>query len=161
MSLRHPPAPSISTLKHKAFLTPESTSSTPTSGRYSSKCSYLDWQLNIDPSTLLDFESQVPCDFTDPGPYPPIVLPQPSSSPFHTSASSYTSIPSFGHRTSLLKPAQPAIVLSPLVCYPTPSMPDTPSCSHSTSTSPRRPPRLPLHRTCRTLMSRSSRLQAP
>ena len=161
MSLRHPPAPSISTLKHKAFLTPESTSSTPTSGRYSSKCSYLDWQLNIDPSTLCDFESQVRRDFANPGPYPPIVLPQPSSSHFHTSASSSMSIPSFGHCTSLLKPTQPAIVPSPLVCYPTPSTPDTPSCSHSTSTSPCCPPRLPLHRTCRTLMSRSPRLQAP
>src|SRR5882762_10640103 len=150
MLLQHPPTPSISTPKHRAFLTLESVSSTPTSGKHSSKFSYLELQLNVDPSTVPNFESQVRRDFTGPGPYPPIVLPQPSSSPFHTSASSSTSIPSFGHRTSLLKPTQPAIVPSPLVCYPTPSTPDTPSCSHSTSTSPCCPPRLPLCRTCRT-----------
>src|SRR5882762_11152189 len=64
-------------------------------------CSYLEWQLNVDPSTLRDFEAQVRRDFAGPGPYSPIVLPQPSLSPFHTGASSSTSIPSFGHRTSL------------------------------------------------------------
>jgi len=79
-------------------------------------CSYLEWQLNVDPSTLRDFESQVRRDFAGPGPYSPIVLPQPSLSPFHTGASSSTSIPSFGHRTSLPKPTQPAIVSNPLVC---------------------------------------------
>ena len=79
-------------------------------------CTYLDWQLNVDPSTLLNFESQVRCDFAGPGPYPPIVLPQPSLSPFHTSASSSMSIPSFGHRTSHLKLTQPVIVPNPLVC---------------------------------------------
>src|SRR5882762_6006342 len=100
LSLQHPPAPSISTPKHKAFLTLESTSGTPTSSKYSSKYSFLEWQLNIDPSTLPDFELQVHCNFAGPGPYPPIVLPQPSS-PFHASASSCMAIPSFGHCTSL------------------------------------------------------------
>ena len=31
--------------------------------------SYLDWQLNVDPSILHDFESQVHRDFAGPGPY--------------------------------------------------------------------------------------------
>jgi hypothetical protein len=54
--------------------------------------------------------------------------------------SSSTSIPSFGHRTST-KPSQPAIVPNPAICYTTPPTPDTPSCSHSTSSfSPPTPP---------------------
>src|SRR5882762_1736437 len=72
MLLQHPPTPSISTPKHRAFLTLESVSSTPTSGKHSSKCSYLELQLNIDPSTVPNFESQVCRDFAGPSPYPPI-----------------------------------------------------------------------------------------
>src|SRR5882762_5250992 len=76
-------------------------------------CSYLEWQLNVDPSILHD---QVCHNFIGPGPYPPIVLPQPSPCPFHSSASSSTSIPLFGHCTSLLKSTQPTIIPNPHVC---------------------------------------------
>ncbi|KAI0286341.1 hypothetical protein BC826DRAFT_972672 [Russula brevipes] len=37
--------------------------------------SYLEWQLNVDPSTLRDFQSRVQQDFTRPGPYLVMVLP--------------------------------------------------------------------------------------
>jgi hypothetical protein len=48
---------------------------------------YLEWHLNIDPSTLHDFQSHVQQDFTGPGPYPAMVLPQPVLAPFtHQSA---------------------------------------------------------------------------
>lgn len=60
-------------------------------------CSYLELQLNIEPKNLKGFEDKVCRDFAGPGPYPPIVLPQPAPSPFaHPGASSSTSIPSFG-----------------------------------------------------------------
>jgi hypothetical protein len=41
------------------------------------RCSneYLERQLNVDPSTLRDFESHVCHDFAGPGPYPTVVLP--------------------------------------------------------------------------------------
>ena len=32
-------------------------------------CSYLEWQLSIDPSTLHDFQACVQHDFAGPGPY--------------------------------------------------------------------------------------------
>jgi hypothetical protein len=40
-------------------------------------CSYPERQLNIDLTTLRDFRTRVQHDFTGPGPYPPMVLPQP------------------------------------------------------------------------------------
>ncbi|KAF8487731.1 hypothetical protein F5888DRAFT_1810486 [Russula emetica] len=45
-------------------------------------CSYLEWQLNVDPTTLRDFQAWVQQDFADPGPYPPMVLPQPAPASF-------------------------------------------------------------------------------
>jgi len=42
-------------------------------------CSYLEWQLNVDSATLCDFQARVQLDFTGPGPYPAMVLPQPAS----------------------------------------------------------------------------------
>lgn len=100
-------------------------------------CSYLEWQLNVEPKILKEFEDKVCRDFAGPGPYPPIVLPQPAPSPFaHPGASSSTSIPSFGHRTSPPKPVPAAIAANQTMSSPSPSIPDTPSSSHSTSTSP-------------------------
>jgi Cyclin, N-terminal domain len=104
-------------------------------------CSYLEWQLNVDPTTLRDFESRVRHDFAGPGPYPAMVLPQSAPAPFaHPSASSNVnsssscSIPSFTTRVSLPKDAPP-VVPSPAIPYPS-SPPDTPEASHSVSTSP-------------------------
>ncbi|KAF8500141.1 hypothetical protein F5888DRAFT_1610407, partial [Russula emetica] len=45
-------------------------------------CSYLEWQLNVDPTTLRDFQARVQQDFAHPGPYPPMVLPQPAPASF-------------------------------------------------------------------------------
>ena len=40
-------------------------------------CSYLEWQLNIEPSALKEFEQKVRRDFKGHGPYPTYVLPSP------------------------------------------------------------------------------------
>jgi hypothetical protein len=37
-------------------------------------CQYLDWELNVKPSTLKEFEAMVRKDFAGPGPYPTYVL---------------------------------------------------------------------------------------
>jgi hypothetical protein len=39
-------------------------------------CSYLDWQFNVDLTTLHDFQARVQLDFADPGLYPLMVLRQ-------------------------------------------------------------------------------------
>jgi hypothetical protein len=66
-------------------------------------CSYLEWQLNVDPSTLRDFQNRVQRDFAGPGPYPPMVLPQPVPAPFaHQSNTSSTApTPAFAPRAPL------------------------------------------------------------
>jgi len=103
-------------------------------------CSYLEWQLNVDPSTLRDFSNRVQQDFAGPGPYPPMVLPQPAPAPFtHQSSSSATS--GSGSAMPLLAPRVPMpkdapVIPSPSIpSYPS-SPPDTPGASHSASTSP-------------------------
>jgi hypothetical protein len=62
-------------------------------------CSYLEWQLNVDPSTLRDFAG--------PGPYPPAVLPQPVLAPFahKSNITSTGSIPAFASCTAFPKDA--------------------------------------------------------
>ncbi|KAH9057673.1 hypothetical protein EDB87DRAFT_1578552 [Lactarius vividus] len=97
-------------------------------------CSYLEWQLNVDPSTLRDFESRVRHDFAGPGPYPSVVLPQTAPAPFAHSANPSSSIPSFTARVSLPKDA-PVIPSPPIASYPSSPL-DTPEASHSASTSP-------------------------
>ncbi|KAH9171435.1 hypothetical protein EDB89DRAFT_2070756 [Lactarius sanguifluus] len=90
--------------------------------------------LNVDPSTLRDFESRVRHDFAGSGPYPTVVLPQTAPAPFAHSANPSSSIPSFTARVSLPKDA-PVIPSPPIASYPS-SPPDTPEASHSASTSP-------------------------
>lgn len=102
-------------------------------------CSYLEWQLNVDPSTLRDFQNRVQRDFAGPGPYPPTVLPQPVPAPFaHQSAANVsggTSIPAFAARAPLPKDAP--VIPSPSIRTYHSSPPDTPEASpHSASTSP-------------------------
>ena len=119
-------------------------------------CSYLEWQLNVEPTQLTDFEVKVKRDFKGPGPYPsyslpsPAPSPMPSTTPYGTAA---VSVPSFVHgqgvpTTSPPKsaPRPPPPVSSvpaaphqePMYLTPpsSPSMPPTPEASHSTSTSP-------------------------
>jgi hypothetical protein len=104
-------------------------------------CSYLEWQLNVDPATLRDLQSRVQLDFAGPGPYPPTVLPQPTSAPFshqstgnNINSSMGSSIPAFASHVPLFKDA-PVIPSPSIRTYPS-SPPDTPEASHSASTSP-------------------------
>lgn len=104
-------------------------------------CSYLEWQLNVDPTTLRDFQARVQLDFAGPGPYPPMVLPQPAPAPFshqstgnNINSSTGSSIPAFTSRGHLSKDA-PVIPSPAIRTYPS-SPPDTPEASHSASASP-------------------------
>ena len=102
-------------------------------------CSYLEWQLNVNPSMLHDFTYCIQQDFTGPGPYPPMVLPQLAPVPFmHQSSSSATS----GSRSAmpLLAPHIPMpkdapVILSLLIPICT-SLPPNTQATHSASTSP-------------------------
>ncbi|KAI0753096.1 hypothetical protein C8Q80DRAFT_1096589 [Daedaleopsis nitida] len=128
-------------------------------------CSYLEWQLNIEPSALKEFEQKVRRDFKGLGPYPTYVLPSPAPSPM-PSTTPYTApsngiapTPSFAARsqhppsTSPPKPIPPPVPVhagappySATSSPSTPDTPDTPESSMSTSTSPASsaPPSTPL-----------------
>src|SRR5258708_4113263 len=45
-------------------------------------CSYLEWQLSVDPLMLRDFQARVRHEFAGPCPYLTTVLPQPAPAPF-------------------------------------------------------------------------------
>jgi hypothetical protein len=56
-------------------------------------CFYLEWQLkvlNVDLSTLCDFEIHIHHDFAGPGPYPAVMLLQTAPAPFTLCATSFT-----------------------------------------------------------------------
>jgi len=111
-------------------------------------CQYLDWELNVEPSTLKEFEAMVRKDFAGPGPYPTYVLQTisklaaTSTNPFPAIApnTSTSPIPSFGpQQVSPPKPTPPppSIPMDPTRAYLTPpTTPDTPEPSYSESTSP-------------------------
>jgi len=114
-------------------------------------CSYLEWQLNVEPTQLKEFESKVRRDFKGPGPYPNYVLPSPAPSPM-PSTSPYVAganppPPSFvTGRSPSTSPPKPATTIAPssristeqayLTPPTSPDYPDTPDASHSVSTSP-------------------------
>ncbi|TFY74863.1 hypothetical protein EWM64_g9149, partial [Hericium alpestre] len=113
-------------------------------------CSYLEWQLNVEPTTLRDFEMQVRRDFSGPGPYPPVNLPQSVPAPFpHPNASSSTSIPMFGSsRTSPPKPSAPSISPNSSITYSmATSLPIPPPHRARHPRRPRRRPRPRRHPT--------------
>src|SRR5713226_36949 len=101
-------------------------------------CSYLEWQLSVNPSTLRDFQARVQHDFAGPGPYPTTVLPQPAPAPFaHQSttniSSSGSSMLAFASHVPLPKDAP--IIPSPMIrTYHSSPPPDTPGASHSART---------------------------
>ena len=64
-------------------------------------CSYLEWQLNVDPAELKEFETKVRRDFKGPGPYPNYSIPSPAPSPMPST----TPYGSSTTRTPLLLPA--------------------------------------------------------
>ncbi|KAF9243147.1 hypothetical protein BU15DRAFT_86565 [Melanogaster broomeanus] len=108
-------------------------------------CQYLEWELNVDPVTLREFEVMIRRDFAGPGPYPTYILPSttkatppPTANPFASSSTTGPSpSPSSGQRyPSPPKPAYP-LPTNPSSAYMTPpTTPDTPSPCYSTSTSP-------------------------
>jgi len=108
-------------------------------------CQYLDWELNVEPSTLLEFENMVRKDFAGTGPYPTYVLQTISKLANAATVStivpntSTSPIPSFAPRQS--SPPKPiplsSIPHNPSQAYITPpTTPDTPSPCRSNSTSP-------------------------
>lgn len=135
-------------------------------------CSYLEWQLNIDPSALTEFEQKVRRDFKGSGPYPTYILASPAPSPVpsttpYTPANASAPPPSFTTRvtnapsTSPPKPIPPPVPVHagnpyghghghhaphPPARASAPNTPDTPESSMSTSTSPASsaPPSTPL-----------------
>ncbi|KAI0653501.1 hypothetical protein C8Q70DRAFT_937610 [Cubamyces menziesii] len=84
-------------------------------------CSYLEWQLNIDPEALKEFEAKVRRDFKGPGPYPTYVVstpapsPMPSTTPYTQTNGDAAPTPSFTKRptqppsTSPPKPIPPPV----------------------------------------------------
>ena len=76
-------------------------------------CSYLERQLNVDPSTVRDFENRVHHDFAGSGPYPTIVLPQTIPPAYPLSA-----------RGSLSKGAP--VIPSPSIACPSIAYPSSP-----------------------------------
>ena len=106
-------------------------------------CSYLEWQLNIEPEALKEFEAKVRRDFKGQGPYPTYVLPSPAPTPV-PSTTPYgvpsNSTPSFAARPSTSPPKPTPMPVETPSAYPSPptspDTPDTPEQSYSTSTSP-------------------------
>ncbi|KAI0079277.1 hypothetical protein K474DRAFT_1673492 [Panus rudis PR-1116 ss-1] len=127
-------------------------------------CSYLEWQLNVEPEQLKEFEEKVRRDFKGPGPYPtytvstPAPSPMPSNTPYGTRQP--TNPPSFvSGRAPSTEPPKPApapvkaVHPHPLQTAPLPpssqptsvymvnspmdpGTPDTPEAYRSNSTSP-------------------------
>ncbi|EIW80626.1 hypothetical protein CONPUDRAFT_82776 [Coniophora puteana RWD-64-598 SS2] len=123
-------------------------------------CQYLDWELNVDPVTLQEFEAMIRKDFAGPGPYPTYILPSPSKAtppppstvfpsstptPGPTSSSSSTPSPSpyapqrYPSPPKPVRPSPPPaapLAHPPAPSYSPPDTPETPSPSYSTSSSP-------------------------
>jgi hypothetical protein len=106
-------------------------------------CQYLDWELNIEPSTLKEFEAMVHKDFAGPGPYPTYVL-QTISKLAATSTNPFPAIAPNTNTTFGPRQASPPKSTPLLRQYPPnpqthtshPTTPDTPAPSYSESTSP-------------------------
>ncbi|KAF7799916.1 hypothetical protein EIP86_011159 [Pleurotus ostreatoroseus] len=123
-------------------------------------CSYLEWQLNVDPMELRDFEKKVRADFKGQGPYPSYNLPSPAPSPMPSTTpyASGTTAPPPSFVTGRVPPPSVAHPAAPRAhargvqpipipghhhperTYATPPTsphaPDTPEASRSASTSP-------------------------
>src|SRR5882757_6435664 len=100
-------------------------------------CQYLEWELNVDPVTLHEFEEMVN---VGQGPYPTYILPSsskttppPSTNPFPPPPTGTITTPS--HGPCFQSPPKP-VYPPPSAYITTPTTPDTPSSSYSTSASP-------------------------
>ncbi|KAH7907537.1 hypothetical protein BJ138DRAFT_1213132 [Hygrophoropsis aurantiaca] len=113
-------------------------------GIWRERCQYLEWELNVEPATLKEFEDMVRKDFASPGPYPTCILPSttkttppPTTIPFPPAITSDTPAPSYGQRYPFPpKPSYPPPPVSQSAYMTLPTTPDTPSPSYSASTSP-------------------------
>ncbi|EJF57552.1 hypothetical protein DICSQDRAFT_173891 [Dichomitus squalens LYAD-421 SS1] len=111
-------------------------------------CSYLEWQLNIEPNALKEFEAKVRRDFKGLGPFPTYVLPSPAPSPMpsttpYNAQTGPAPTPSFAAHsqqppsTSPQEPLPPPVpVRAGALSLSASSSPDIPELSMSTSTSP-------------------------
>ena len=119
-------------------------------------CSYLEWQLNVDPQHLKDFEQKVRKDFRGQGPYPTYSLPSTTTTPMpsttpYSQGGAPQNPPSFvSGRPSAPSTSPPKtsgqvhhhpIANAPLptpapYSQSSPGTPDTPEAYHSNSTSP-------------------------
>ena len=108
-------------------------------------CQYLEWELNVDPVTLKEFEEMVRKDFVGIGPYPTYILPStkkstppPSAIPFHPTCGVS---PSPSNEQRYTSPPKVPYVPSP-PSYSSP--PETPSSCYSTSPASSASPPTPL-----------------
>jgi hypothetical protein len=115
-------------------------------------CAYLDWELNVDPACLAEFERSVRAVFAGPGPYHDIPLPLPTNKPpsitFGSSALDSAAKPPMVPARKHSAPAvytvphasQPKSMADAARRYPSPESspesPATPSSSHSSTASP-------------------------
>ncbi|KAF7324794.1 Alternative cyclin Pcl12 [Mycena kentingensis (nom. inval.)] len=114
-------------------------------------CGYLDWELTVDNSILINFQSMLQRDFspTAKGPYPTYSLhmvskraakaaASASNTPIPEPNSTTSPIPAFGQqRQSTPTKPYPAPIIPPLYKKPaSPSSPETPEQSNSATTSP-------------------------
>jgi hypothetical protein len=101
-------------------------------------CAYLDWELNVDPDCLREFERAVRGNFTGPGPYKPIPLPLPPSktAAAPVAPAPYTAPPEQATITVGTPTVPPSTRhTSPSHRY-SPESPDTPGSSRSMGSSP-------------------------
>ncbi|KAM5542984.1 hypothetical protein V8D89_003368 [Ganoderma adspersum] len=104
-------------------------------------CSYLEWQLIIEPDALREFEAKVRRDFNGLGPYPTYVLPSPaptpmpSTSPYNSQIGGGAPTPSFATSSQRPPSASPPKPLPPPVSVhagpPPSSMSSSPGVPHT------------------------------
>jgi hypothetical protein len=112
-------------------------------------CAYLDWELNVEPACLAEFERSVRGMFSGPPPYSDIVLPVPAIKPTSTFATgSQATITLAADEVPKRKQSAPATYSIPQSKaaidaarrYPSPESspesPSTPASSHSSTSSP-------------------------
>jgi hypothetical protein len=136
-------------------------------------CAYLDWELNVDPDCLKQFEALIREGFSGPGPYKDVPLPLPASK----ASSTYAHAPSATITIAGSKPARsnsapnvypssiPKNTIDDARRYPTPDSspesPSTPDSSHSSTVSPEPSPEPRTPENIEQVHARIVRAEAP